>query len=82
MRHTAAMTLADVDTGSLNSYSDDIAKRPDLIKLWDRVTIIDKPFNSRMQSEVVVHLKTKEPFINFPTRVSQKVTWINRDETH
>jgi len=59
MRHTAAMTLADVDTGSLNSYSDDIAKRPDLIKLRDRVTIIDKPFNSRMQSEVVVHLKDK-----------------------
>ena len=26
MRHTAAMTLADVDTGSLHSYSDDIAK--------------------------------------------------------
>ena len=59
MRHTAAMTLADVDTGSLHSYSDDIAKRPDLIKLRDRVTIIDKPFNSRMQSEVVVHLKDK-----------------------
>ena len=59
MRHTAAMTLADVDTGSLHSYSDDIAKRPDLIKLRDKVTIIDKPFNSRMQSEVVVHLKDK-----------------------
>ena len=78
MRHTAAMTLADVDTGSLHSYSDDIAKRPDLIQLRDRVTIIDKPFNSRMQSEVVVHLKGKGPFINFPTRVSQKVTWINK----
>ena len=65
MRHAAAMTLADVDTGSLHSYSDDIASRADLVELRDKVTIIDKSFNSRMQSEVIVHLKDKRSLHQF-----------------
>jgi 2-methylcitrate dehydratase PrpD len=56
MRHTAAMALAHVDTGSLGSYDDTMANREDLVALRHKIEIIDKKFGSRMQSEVVINL--------------------------
>ncbi|MBH67829.1 MAG: hypothetical protein CMM58_05700 [Rhodospirillaceae bacterium] len=57
MRHIAAMVLSGIDTGSLCNYTDTIAARDDLVQLRDKVIIKDKPFNSRMQSEVVVKVR-------------------------
>lgn len=56
MRHTAAMALSYIDTGSLTAYDDIIANRDDLVKLRNKVEIIDKKFDSRMQSEVIINL--------------------------
>mgnify|MGYP003315642766 CR=1 FL=1 len=56
MRHTAAMALSHIDTGSLMAYDDVIANRDDLVNLRNKVEIIDKDFDSRMQSEVIINL--------------------------
>jgi 2-methylcitrate dehydratase PrpD len=56
MRHTAAMALSYIDTGSLTAYDDVIANRNDLVNLRNKVEIIDKKFDSRMQSEVIINL--------------------------
>jgi len=42
MRHTAAMALSYIDTGSLTAYDDVIANRNDLVNLRNKVEIIDK----------------------------------------
>lgn len=39
LRHTAAMALSGVDTGAIENYSDEIAYRPDLVALRDRVEV-------------------------------------------
>ena len=39
LRHTAAMALSGVDTGAIGNYSDQIARRPDLIALRKRVEV-------------------------------------------
>lgn len=56
MRHTAAMALSHINTGSLTAYDDLIANRDDLVNLRNKVEIIDKEFHSRMQSEVIINL--------------------------
>jgi 2-methylcitrate dehydratase PrpD len=56
MRHTAAMALSGIDTGRLDVYDDAVANRTDLITLRNKVQIEDRPFDTRMQSEVVVNL--------------------------
>ncbi|MBM86424.1 MAG: MmgE/PrpD family protein [Rhodospirillaceae bacterium] len=57
MRHTAAMTLFGIDTGALASYTDEIAHRPDLVRLREKVEVIgDDRLTSRMQAEVEVDL--------------------------
>ena len=65
MRHTAAMALSHIDTGSLTAYDDAIANRVDLVKLRNKVEIIDKNFDSRMQSEVVINLTDGRSLIKF-----------------
>ena len=39
LRHTAAMALTGVDTGAIDSYSDAIAARPDLVALRRKVEV-------------------------------------------
>jgi 2-methylcitrate dehydratase PrpD len=56
MRHTAAMVLSGIDTGAMNSYTDEAANRNDLVDLRRKVEIVAKPLDSRMQAEVVVDL--------------------------
>jgi 2-methylcitrate dehydratase PrpD len=56
MRHTAAMVLSGIDTGAMSSYTDEAANRNDLVDLRRKVEIVAKPFDSRMQAEVVVEL--------------------------
>ena len=56
MRHTAAMVLSGIDTGAMGSYSDEAANRNDLVALRDKVEIVAKKLDSRMQAEVVVDL--------------------------
>lgn len=56
MRHTAAMALAGVDTGALDSYDDAIASRADLVTLRDKVDVVAKQLPTRMQAEVAVEL--------------------------
>jgi hypothetical protein len=65
MRHTAAMALSCLDTGSLTAYDDVIANRVDLVNLRNKVEIIDKNFESRMQSEVVINLTNGRSLTKF-----------------
>ena len=65
MRHAAAMALSHIDTGSLTAYNDVIANRVDLVNLRNKVEIIDKNFDTRMQSEVVINLTDGRSLIKF-----------------
>ena len=65
MRHTAAMALSGIDTGSLGSYEDSIAVRADLISLRDKVKVIARNFPTRMQSEVAITLKNGQILSSF-----------------
>ena len=56
LRHTAAMALADIDTGAMQNYSDETANRKDLIGLRDRVIVTAGDLPSRMQAEVIIDL--------------------------
>ncbi|SOH94374.1 2-methylcitrate dehydratase PrpD [Monaibacterium marinum] len=53
-RLTAAMSLSGVDTAALDSYSDAICARPDLIALRDRVVVHDDDSLADTQARVIV----------------------------
>ena len=52
---TTAMALSGLDTGRLDVYSPITAKKADLIKLRDKVTLIAEDTFTPNQSEVIVH---------------------------
>ena len=52
---TVAMALAGVDTGSLASFSAEIAARPDLVALRKKIKLTPKDDFTPNQSEVIVH---------------------------
>ncbi|QOL82684.1 MmgE/PrpD family protein [Pseudooceanicola spongiae] len=53
-RLTAAMALTGVDTAALDTYSDAMTQRPDLMALRDRVSVIGDPTLTDMQARVSV----------------------------
>ena len=56
LRHTAAMAMAGVDTGAMDSYSAATASRDDLVQLRDRIAVEAADLPSRMQADVVIDL--------------------------
>ncbi|SHE59626.1 2-methylcitrate dehydratase PrpD [Loktanella atrilutea] len=53
-RLTAAMALAGVDTAALDTYTDAMTQRPDLVALRDRVTVVADTALTDMQARVSV----------------------------
>ena len=53
-RLTAAMGLSGVDTGALETFSDGVAQRPDLVELRDKVRVEGDPDLTDMQASVAV----------------------------
>ncbi len=56
LRHTAALALTGGDTAALETYSDAIANRPDLMALRDKVAVDTKTFPRHSAAEVVIEL--------------------------
>jgi len=54
IRHLVAMAIAGVDTGALGSYSDETARRSDLIALRERVELIDDDLPNPNCARVVI----------------------------
>jgi 2-methylcitrate dehydratase PrpD len=59
-RHVAAMVLAGVDTSAIVNFSDDMARRPDLVALRGLVTVEGEPRLSEMEARVDVIMKSGE----------------------
>jgi 2-methylcitrate dehydratase PrpD len=57
LRHTAALALAGEDTAALNTYSDAIANRPDLVALRDKVEVVTKSFPRQSPAAVDISLR-------------------------
>jgi 2-methylcitrate dehydratase PrpD len=57
LRQTGAMTLAGVDTASIDIFTDDVARRPDLVALRERIRVVahDVP-----RPETVVTVTTRD----------------------
>ncbi len=56
LRHTAALALTGADTGALETYSDAMANRPDLVALREKVAIETRVFPMDSAAEVVIAL--------------------------
>lgn len=56
LRHTSALALLGEDTGALATYSDEIAQRPDLVALREKVVVESKQQAQRSAAEVVIEL--------------------------
>ena len=58
LRHTAAMALSGVDTGSSSAYTDAVANRPDLVALRERVEVEPQPSARTMTTGADVVIDT------------------------
>ncbi len=56
LRHTVALALTGEDTAALDTYSDAIAHRPDLVTLRKKVEVETKSFPRQSPAEVVIEL--------------------------
>ncbi len=56
LRHTAALALMGEDTAALETYSDAMANRPDLMALREKVEVDTKSFPRHSAAEVVIDL--------------------------
>lgn len=54
-RFTTALALAGEETGSLGVYSEDMAARPDLVALRDKITVVGGTDLGPSQTNVTVH---------------------------
>jgi 2-methylcitrate dehydratase PrpD len=57
LRHTAALALSSEDTAALNTYSDAIANRPDLVALREKVAVETKSFPRQSPATVDIALR-------------------------
>lgn len=62
LRHTAAMAFSGVDTGRIDSYTDEIAQRPDLVTLRRQMTVRPVAGASTMETgaSITVRMKSGE----------------------
>jgi hypothetical protein len=60
LRHTAALALAGEDTAALDTYSDAIANRADLVALRDKVDVQTKSFPRQSPASVDIVLRHGE----------------------
>ncbi len=56
LRHTAALALVGEDTAALETYSDALANRPDLMALREKVEVETQSFPRHSAAEVVIDL--------------------------
>lgn len=56
LRHTAALALTGGDTAALETYSDTVAQRPELVALRQKVAVTTKAFPRHSAAEVVIGL--------------------------
>ncbi len=59
-RHTAAMALSGIDTGSTGNFSDAMARDPALVALRQRVAVSEEETLSEMQCRVELALRSGE----------------------
>ena len=57
LRHTAALALVGDDTAALDTYSDAIANRPDLVVLRDKVEVVTRSFPRQSPAAVDITLR-------------------------
>jgi 2-methylcitrate dehydratase PrpD len=57
LRHTAALAFSSEDTAALNTYSDAIANRPDLVALREKVAVETKSFPRQSPATVDIALR-------------------------
>ncbi|MEL7089438.1 MAG: hypothetical protein AAGL98_13525 [Planctomycetota bacterium] len=53
-RHAAAMALSGYDTGALETFSDDVARNPELVALRERVVVKGQADLSELQARVCI----------------------------
>ena len=65
IRHCIAMALTGDDTGAMEVYSDELANRPDLMELRQKVELEDKVHNNRHAAETVIDLNDGRSLVGF-----------------
>ena len=65
IRHLIAMAIAGVDTATLGSYSDETARRSDLVALRERIELIDQDLPNPNCANVVIRTKSGQRLENF-----------------
>ena len=65
IRHCIAMALSGDDTGAMEIYSDELARRPDLVALRRKVEVEDKIHESRHAAEIVIDLADGRSLVEY-----------------
>ena len=60
LRHTAALALSGIDTGAIETYSDEIANRDDLVNLRQKVEIQPQKVDRTMSAQAEVEIELND----------------------